>query len=88
MVIHDFYSVGCPVSPDEANAPLVVDPYAVLPLPVAFKRFEAVGGRNAQVVKTGNGVEHVEFAQGDAGEGDESAGWSSFEESPCVLAPE
>jgi hypothetical protein len=35
MVIHDFYIPNAIFKPKEAYAPLVVDTYAVLPLPVA-----------------------------------------------------
>lgn len=35
MVINDFYVIGVPVTPDKADSPLVVDPNAVLALPVA-----------------------------------------------------
>lgn len=52
--------------PAEADAPLVIDADGVLALPVAFERFEAIAGRDGEVVEFGDGVNLGEFPQGDA----------------------
>ena len=41
--------------PSEADAPLVVDADAVLSFALAFKRFEAVAGREAEKIEVGKG---------------------------------
>jgi hypothetical protein len=50
MVIDDLDVPGFAVSPNEANAPLLVDPNAVLSLPVAAQGFQAIAGRRPQIV--------------------------------------
>ena len=47
--------------PTKADAPLVVDADAVLPLPVVPKRFKPVGRGNAKVVEPVGGGDQVEF---------------------------
>jgi hypothetical protein len=37
------------VAPDEADAPLVIDPNAVRPRTAAFQRFKLISGRHAKV---------------------------------------
>lgn len=51
MVIDDLYPGGAVLSPNEAEAPLVVDADTVLALAVALEGFESVGGWNTQVVE-------------------------------------
>jgi hypothetical protein len=48
MVIHDLDTVRPGVSPDKADAPLVVDPDAVLSRPIAFEDFEPAARRAAR----------------------------------------
>jgi len=50
MIVHELDVVGVSVAPDETDPPLVVDPDRMLSAPVASKRFQAVAGRDAQVV--------------------------------------
>jgi hypothetical protein len=40
VVVHDLNLCGANFSPDEADAPLVIDPYAVLTLSIIFQRFQ------------------------------------------------
>src|SRR5438128_12681704 len=47
--------------PAKADAPLVVDADAVLPLTVMLKRFKPVGRGNAKVVEPVGGGDQVEF---------------------------
>jgi len=49
MVVHDFHFVSVPVAPHKADAPLIVDPNAVLPFPVAEKSFQAISSRSSQI---------------------------------------
>lgn len=50
MIIGDFDFVGVTIFPSEADAPLVVDSYAVLAVAVASKSFETVAGWNSERV--------------------------------------
>lgn len=48
VVIGDFYIVGVSPIPAEANAVLVVDPDAILPVTVSLQCFELVARREAK----------------------------------------
>jgi hypothetical protein len=50
--------------PDEADAPLLIDTDAVLPLPIIFQSFESVAGRYLQVVKDRGPVQLRQLAKG------------------------
>ena len=52
VVVHDLDPVRAVLLP-EKQAPLVVDPDAVLPGAVALQRFELVAGRNPQIGQSG-----------------------------------
>jgi hypothetical protein len=45
---------------------LVIDADGVLAFPVALERFEAIAGRDGEVVEFGDGVNLGEFPKGDA----------------------
>jgi hypothetical protein len=49
MIIDNFYVVGVPFAPDEAEPPLLIDPDAVLSLSVAMQKFQAISRRRGQV---------------------------------------
>jgi hypothetical protein len=66
VVINDFDFMGSVRFPAEADAPLVIDADGVLAFPVARERFEAIAGRDGEVVEFGDGVNLGEFPQGDA----------------------
>jgi len=51
MIVYDFNVMRVAVAPAKADAPLVVDPDAVLPLAVAGKRLEPVARWSTQVVE-------------------------------------
>jgi hypothetical protein len=61
VVIGDFDFVGVAVDPAEAQTPLVIDTDAVLTDTLAFKRFEPVAGRDAEVIEGVGTGEQVEF---------------------------
>jgi hypothetical protein len=62
MVINDLDVFGTCPCPAEADAPLVVDPDAVLALPIAAKHLESVSGRHTQVVEAGGNLELAQLA--------------------------
>lgn len=66
VVIDDFYGFSVAVTPDKANSPLVVDADAVLTFAVAFKGFEPVSGRNAEILKRDGVVKDFELSHGRA----------------------
>src|SRR6185312_4768911 len=65
MVVNDFNFMGVATLPEEADAPLVVDPDAVLAFAVALQGFQAIGWRNAEVIQGRRGIEHAELAARD-----------------------
>ena len=64
MIIDNLDCFGGAIAPDEADAPLVVDPDAVLSLAIAFERFEPITGRRANIGQLSRRVEHIELATG------------------------
>ena len=48
MIVGDFDLVALAIVPHEADAPLVVDPDAVLTRPLPLQGFQAIRRRNAQ----------------------------------------
>lgn len=62
MVVNDFDFVGIAVPPEEADAPLVIDPDAVPTFAVAFQGFQAIRGRNTKIFQDRRGIEHAELA--------------------------
>src|SRR5690348_14521434 len=65
MVVDDFNFMGIAVLPEEADAPLVIDPDAVLTFAVTFQGFQAIRGRNTKVFQGRRSIEHAEFAARD-----------------------
>ena len=65
MIIDDLDKLGAAVTPDEADAPPVIDPDAVLATTVALEYLEAITGRRPKIGKPGRGIQHVELAQSD-----------------------
>ena len=63
MVIHDLHIVGAAVPPLEADAPLIIDPDAVLPVAVSRELFEPVRCWNPQIEERLAAVQHAEFPQ-------------------------
>ena len=69
MVVHNFHVKGIFAFPSEADAPLIVDAYAVLPGPVSPKRFKVIAGRDAQIVKVYGDLELIKFSKRRFGTG-------------------
>jgi hypothetical protein len=52
MIVDELDVMRVALSPDEADAPLIVDADRVSPFPITQQRFEAISRRHAQVFKT------------------------------------
>jgi hypothetical protein len=66
MIIHNFNVVRVFAVPAEANAPLVVDAYAVLSGAIAFQGFQAVAGWQGLVAQFARAIKLRELSQGHA----------------------
>src|SRR3954469_10030283 len=53
-----------PIWPFKTDAPLIVDPDAVLPLPIALQRFEPVAGQRRQIMKNVRRFKTIELEPG------------------------
>ena len=63
MVIDEFNLVGIAVLPDEAHAPLVVDPDAVLAEAIVDESLQLVTGRHGQSFQSGRGIDLEELPE-------------------------
>jgi len=61
VIIHKFDVERVAFFPHETDAPLIVDPNAMLPLSVAFQLFQPVARRTDQIPQLPRGVDHLEF---------------------------
>jgi hypothetical protein len=66
MIINDLNVEGVAVLPHETNPPLVIDTDTVLPLAIAFQRFESISRRRRQVLQFACSVKLPQFALGHA----------------------
>lgn len=64
MIVHDFDIVRVTRSPNEADAVLIVDPNAVLPLAIATQSLESVAGRHPKIANVSGGMQHEKLAVG------------------------
>jgi hypothetical protein len=60
MIVRGLHLVRVAVTPNETNAPLVVDADAMLARAVAAKRFQVIPGRRRQI---GEAVRRIELAE-------------------------
>jgi len=74
VVVDDLDVVGITVLPDEADAVLIIDPYAVLPGSVSDELFEPICRWNPKVSEGHSGIEHPEFPDRDLCHGLEASG--------------
>jgi hypothetical protein len=88
MIINDLDELGAAVAPDEADAPPVIDPDAVLIAKVALKCLEAITRRRPKIGKPGYGIQNVELAQSDRPDLLELGNCFTLEESLGALVPE
>jgi hypothetical protein len=61
MIINNLNVIRVAVAPAEADAPLGIDSYAVLPFPVSRQGFQTVRRRNPKVRKRPGIVQHPQF---------------------------
>lgn len=62
MVVGNLYVVGTVRLPPETDAPLTVDPDAVLPLALSLQGLKAITRWSLQVPQRLGGLDHLEFA--------------------------
>jgi hypothetical protein len=60
MIIHNLHLVWAILTPHKAHAPLVIDPNAVLPLPVPMQGFQAIAWQPGQVCQAGSTVQDLQ----------------------------
>lgn len=61
MIIDDLDAFRCTFEPLEADPPLVINPDAVLPLPVAAQNLQPVSGDGSEVFKLLGVIQHTKF---------------------------
>src|SRR5208337_1475199 len=66
MLVHDLDAIRPSFRPDEADAPLVVDPDTVLPRTIASQYLQAVARRSCQVAQCLGVVQLPQLALRDA----------------------
>src|SRR5882672_629722 len=65
LVVVDDFDIGRPLfGPSEADAPLIIDAYRVLPVPISGESLQSVRRRRAQIAKIARLLQHIEFPQG------------------------
>ena len=64
MIINDLNLIGIVGFPDEANAPLIVDPDAVLSSSITFQFLKSIGWWNAEIGQVFGVVEISQLAIG------------------------
>jgi trehalose-6-phosphatase len=62
VVIDELDITRTVVGPDKTQSPLCVDANAVLPTPVAAKRFEPISGRATQELQRLCSIQHLQLA--------------------------
>lgn len=80
MIIHNFDFVRMAFLPAKTDAPLVVDPDAVLPQPTALQGFQAITRRHSHLAQFRSGVQGEQLAP--------CASLNRRRESTCNLRPE
>jgi hypothetical protein len=64
VVVGEFHVMSLAIAPHEADPPLVVDPDAVLTLPVTAERLQTVARHRTQLVETLCRMDYLELASG------------------------
>jgi hypothetical protein len=67
VIVRYFDIVSILLMPHEANPILVVDPDAVLPMPVSLEFFQPIAGRNSEIVPVPSRIQQRKFSFGDPG---------------------
>jgi hypothetical protein len=66
VVVDDLDLMRVGVPPLKTDPPLIVDPNAVLTLPLPRELLEPIPGWYSEIVEGLSGIEHYEFSQGDS----------------------
>lgn len=88
MVVHHLDLLRVAVLPDEADPILVVDPNAVLPLPIAGKSLKVIARERAEVVEALGGVQLRQLPLRNPGNGSEPPRRVSLKQGLGVSVPE
>jgi hypothetical protein len=64
MIVDDFDVLSAGIGPPETYPELIVDPDAVLSLPIAFKGFQTIPGWNAKVLQPHRDFQLAKLAAG------------------------
>jgi hypothetical protein len=64
MIIVNLHVECVTISPNKANAPLIVDTNAPLTFPISVQRLQAIAGRRGQVSKFRGSLYHIELPPG------------------------
>jgi hypothetical protein len=67
MIIDDFDVLGAGIGPSETHPKPIIDSDAVLPVPVAFKGFQMIPGRNPKVIQPTRNLQLTKLAAGHRG---------------------
>ena len=63
VIIDNLDIKGVTVTPPETDPPLLVDPYAVLALPIAFQSLKLIRARNRKVLQISSRVQLLQLHQ-------------------------
>jgi len=88
VIVHDLNFVSIPLTPNEAQTPLIVNPDTVLSLALAAQGFQTVSRRRCQVTQFRGAVQLSKLPPGDALDGLKAAARLSTVKSPGFRAAE
>jgi hypothetical protein len=88
VVVHNFNFISISVAPDEADAPLIIDPYAIPAGAVTFEEFEFVSRRYPKIVESARLMQVQQFTACDSLERQKLKHCPVFKERRGVSAPE
>lgn len=84
MVVGNLYVVRPIRLPNKANAVLIIDSDAVLPLSIPAERLQSICWRNAKIVQVNGCLNLVEFAQSHRFNCSPTLVRARFKEQPCI----
>jgi hypothetical protein len=67
MIIHDFDVISAGIGPSKTQPELIVDPDAVLSLPITFEPLQTIPRWNAKVIQSPRDFELAKLATGHRG---------------------
>ena len=86
MIVNNFNVQRIAVFPAKAYSPLIVDPYTVLPLAIAFQGFKTVPGRNPKILQLYRAVQIKQLASCRPFNTSKSFDVSVIEKCFCIFA--